>query len=247
MSDIREFFKNILQFVFPSDIKCIFCDNEVNENEFCVCDSCANMIEPCDRICETCGAPVHSEAKLCITCLNNKREFEFARSPLVYYNKVKNAIHAFKYDNKKYLAKHFAKLMLTSYNELVDLVGEFDFLLPVPLHKDREKQRGYNQATLIANELSKLINLVVETNIIIRKENTTSQTTFTRAERIKNMESAFEVVDKNKIKDKKILIVDDVLTTGATTESIAKILKKNKAKCVCVISFARVDLEKNKP
>ena len=244
MKNVKEFFNKFLEFVFPSNIKCIFCDNEVNESEFCVCDACEELINTVDKTCRTCGVPVHSEADYCIRCLDNKREFEYARSPLVYFGRVKSAIHAFKYDNKKYLAPHFAKLMVSSYNKLVNLVGEFDFLLPVPLHEKRLKQRGYNQAELIANELSKLVEVEVLTDVIERVKNTESQTTHTRDERIKNMEKAFIISNKNKIKNKNVLIVDDVLTTGATTECIAKLLKKNKANKVCVITVARVDLEK---
>lgn len=245
MGELKQVIEKVLDFLFPQDIKCIFCGEEVNENEFCLCDKCSNEVDKCVKICDCCGAVIKSEAKFCVVCLNNKREFDFARAPYVYKGKVIEAVHNFKYNGAKYLAKPFAKLMLSSFNELNKLSGGFDFIIPVPMHKDKLKKRKYNQAKLLADEVAKLTNLPVEDNLLVKVKNTESQTKLARKERFKNMKDVFEITDKRKVKNKNILIVDDILTTGATTESMAKLLRKYHANKISVLTFARTDFDKD--
>jgi ComF family protein len=114
----------------------------------------------------------------------------------------------------------------------------------VPLYTKRQKKRGYNQSELLSNELSKLIGISVSHNNLIRIKDTITQTNLSFKERQKNLESAFEIKDKKEVKDKNILLIDDVLTTGATADNCAKILKKAKAKGVYVLTFATTDGEK---
>ena len=219
------------------------CGSEVNNSEYSLCDNCESSIERCEKVCSICGAPVKSEATICMICAGKKREFDYARAPFVYKNNVVKAIHNFKYSGKKYLAKPFAKIILSSYNELKNLVGNFDLIIPIPLHKSKLKKRGFNQAELIAKELSLLTCVPMDKSLAIRVKNTATQTELSSKERKENLDKAFELTDKSKITDKNILIVDDILTTGATTESLAKLLKGAKAKSVCVVSFARTDVE----
>lgn len=244
MGEIKHIFEKVLNVLFPQDIKCMFCGEEVNESEFCLCDKCAQNVERCEKVCNCCGSVLKSESKYCLICLNNKREFDFARAPYVYKGKVITAVHNFKYNGAKYLAKPFAKSMLSSFNELNSLVGGFDFIIPVPMHKDKLKKRKYNQAKLLAEEVSKLVNLPVYDEIVIKVKNTESQTKLSRQDRFKNMKDVFKITDKRKVKGKNILIVDDILTTGATTESMAKLLKACYANKIAVLSFARTDVDK---
>lgn len=245
MNDIKEFFNKILDVVFPPNISCIMCGGEVNKSELYLCDSCEAEVEVCEKVCMFCGAPVRSETKICMVCAGKKREFDYARAPLVYKNNVVRAVHNFKYKGNKYLAKPFAKIMLSSYNQLKDLAGEFDMIIPIPLHKEKLKKRGFNQAELLAKELSLLTEIPMFKALAKRVKNTATQTELSSKERRQNLENAFELTDKSKVKNKNILIVDDILTTGATTESLAKLLKGAKAKNVCVLTFARTDIESN--
>ena len=243
MNDIKKFFNKILDVMFPPNLTCIMCGSEVNESEFCLCDSCEGSLERCNKVCEICGNPIKSEASVCVVCAGKKREFDYARAPLVYKNNVVRAVHNFKYSGKKYLAKPFAKIMFSSYNELKDLVGNFDMIIPIPLHKDKQKKRGFNQAELLANEIALLADVKVEKDLVKRVKNTTTQTELSREGRRANLENAFELIDKSKVKGKNVLIIDDILTTGATTESLSKLLKNAKAKHICVLTFARTDIE----
>lgn len=246
VSNFKEKLNRTLEILFPKDFKCFLCSNEVDESENCLCNACENSNIFCDKVCERCGTPVKSEAKYCLICLNHKREFDFARSPMKYEGNVISAVHAFKFDGKTFLAEKFAKVMIKSFNELKEKVGNFDYLIAVPLHKKRLKERGYNQALLIAKEISVLTNVPVLEDVVIKTKATPSQRNFSRKERIENVKDSFKVVDKDKIlKGKNILIVDDVLTTGATTEAISEKLKKAKANKICVLTFARADVEKD--
>ena len=224
MNEIKKLFNKIIDVVFPPDITCIMCGNEVNNSEFCLCDDCEGSLQRCEKVCEVCGTPVRSEAHFCVVCSENKRLFDYARAPLVYKDNVIRAVHNFKYNGNKYLARPFAKIMLSSYNELKSLVGGFDLIVPIPLHKTKLKKRGFNQAELLAKEVS-------------------LQTDLSKSERKLNLENAFDLLDKSKVKNKNVLIIDDILTTGATTESLAEILRKAKAKNICVLTFARTDIE----
>lgn len=243
MGEVKQFFEKVLDVIFPQNIKCIFCGDEVNENEFCLCDNCAKNVERCENVCLCCGANLKSEANYCLVCLNNKREFDFARAPFVYNGKVKSAVHNFKYDGAKYLAKPFAELMLSSFNELEKLIGKFDFIVPVPMHEDKLKKRKYNQAKLLADEISKLVELPSYDDLITKIKNTDSQTQLSRTDRFNNMKDVFKINSIKKVKGKNILIVDDILTTGATTKSMAKLFKKKGANKVAVLCFARTNIE----
>ena len=245
MAEIKIFFEKLSNILFPENIKCILCNDEVDENKFCLCDNCAKTDIFCEHICDKCGTPVRSEAEYCLFCSGKRRSFDFARAPLVYTNKVVASIHSFKYDGKKYLAKPFAKLMFESFKTFEDKGIKFDYIIPVPLHKNKLKKRGYNQSELLAIELSKLTDVPTLCDNVVRIKETSTQTELTRKERFENVKDAFEILDKSVVKNKNILIVDDVLTTGATTESLAEKLRRCGCNKICVLAVARADIEKN--
>jgi ComF family protein len=152
-------------------------------------------------------------------------------------SKVQKLLHALKYRNKAELGELLGKLYGA---ELKNTLSEqnIDLLIGVPLHPTKMKQRGYNQADCIAKGLSEALNIKCETEAVKRITHTNSQTKKSRYERFKNVENIFEVVDKEIIKDKKIAIVDDVLTTGSTIESLAESLLDSGCKSIWVITIA---------
>ncbi|MBO4412699.1 MAG: ComF family protein [Clostridia bacterium] len=242
-SEVKEFLNKISCMLFPEDITCIFCGNEVNESLFCLCDACEKEIFDNQTRCSKCDNPIHNESKFCQICSQNSREFDAARAKFIYKDKIAAKIKQFKYENKKFYAKAFAALMLVSFLELKNLGYEFDFIVPIPLHEEKLKERGFNQSELIANEFSKLVDIPVETDVVKRVVNTPSQTNFSKIEREANMKNAFKVVNKKFCKNKSILILDDIITTGATAESLAKELKKAGAASVCAIALARTEIK----
>lgn len=151
--------------------------------------------------------------------------------------KVQKLLHALKYRNKPEVGKYLGKI----YG--VDLkAGGFDkkidLIIGVPLHPTKLKQRGYNQSDCIAEGLSEALEVPFETNAVKRLIHTASQTKKSRIERFQNVENIFEVIDFEMIKNKRIAIVDDVLTTGSTLESLGITLLNAEAKEISIVTIA---------
>lgn len=142
-------------------------------------------------------------------------------------------IHHFKYENRFALAKPFADLM-------TELVPEnTDCLIPVPLHFQKLRKRRYNPPALIANRLSKILSIPLYVDVLKKISPSTSQTGLSKTERKKNVEKTFRVAKPEKIADKRILLVDDVYTTGATTDECRRVLEKQGASDVKILTLAR--------
>jgi ComF family protein len=134
---------------------------------------------------------------------------------------LQKLVHEIKYRGAKELAYELGKESAYVLKES-DFFSKIDYLCPVPLHKQKEKKRGYNQSEWIARGLSEVLNIPVEKNILKRKIYTSTQTKKNRQQRWENVKDAFDIGEKHKLEKKHILIVDDVLTTGATLEACAQ-------------------------
>ncbi|WP_337043323.1 ComF family protein [Emticicia sp. 17c] len=215
------------------------------------------------KCCEACQEPLLGGEKLiCTHCLINlprtnahqhpsgvlERRF-WGKIPVTHTlaylkftkkSKVQHLLHQLKYKGKPEIGlllgeMYGRELKESGFNEKIDLI------IGVPLNRQREKQRGYNQANCIAEGLSKGLEVPFNTTSVKRGINTETQTRKTRLERFKNMERAFEVNDEAAIKNKRIAIVDDVLTTGATLEALGKVLLEKGCAEVLVIALATAD------
>lgn len=137
---------------------------------------------------------------------------------------LQHLLHEMKYNNKKHIGRYLggllgAELLKSNWNDL-------DYIVPVPLHPKKEALRGYNQSLQIANGIGKILGAKVKDDLLIRTRHTESQTNKTRTERVDNMKNAFRLNNKVDIKNKHILIVDDVLTTGSTIEACSEAIKQ---------------------
>lgn len=239
-------FKIIENLLFPKSIKCIICNREIfTDDGFCICEKCLPSLPFCsNKICKICGRNIKGDGNLCLACKDSKfKYFSCARSVFNYEGSIKNLIHNLKYNNKKYLSTSLSKLLYNYYTHC-DNFKDIDIILPVPLHKKKLKQRGYNQSELLLESFyqTKLVNL----NVIERIIDTPSQTTKNFKERMENLENVFICNNKNLIKNKVVLVIDDVFTTGATCNSIAKTLIKSGAKKVKCLTLANTVLENKK-
>ena len=196
----------------------------------------------CGVMFQTIGGGDH----LCGECLASPKTFGMARAPGVFSGEYKQAIHAFKYRNRIALAAPFGRMLLHFFARVWE-EKTVDLATPVPLHKKRLRERGFNQAYLLIRDWPRLMEasgfkrpgLRVAADILQRDKQTRSQTGLDRKQRMKNMKNAFSLADGRHIAGKRILLVDDVYTTGATFEECSKVLLKGGAARVDALSLAR--------
>jgi len=249
---LKEKLKNIFktvrtvstQMVFPEGISCIVCNNELEGGEkYDICKEC--RLEFNTTFCVRCGRGIFDSGSFCDKCIEyGEYNFDYARSALSYNETATRLIHNFKYGGAKYLSTYLAKFLDTI--EHIEVHQKADFITCVPLHKKRKKVRGYNQAELLANSLSNItgIKFVDTLDKMVYTKNLARLSKQERAEVIKNSFALKEKFDKNKLKDKRIILVDDVLTTTATADECAKILKKGGAGEVIVLTITSVASQK---
>lgn len=186
-------------------------------------------------LCPGCGKP-QASGILCPVCRQRQTEIDGIRSPFRFAEVIREAIHQLKYRNLKAISPCLATL-LADYLQSSPLPGEA--LVPVPLHPRRLRERGYNQSSLLARELGKLINLPVIEDCLVRvKEAQPQVRTATVEDRRKNVTDAFKC-QNGKVRGKQIILIDDVCTSGATLESCASALKSEGVTSVWGLTLAR--------
>ena len=235
-------FVNWFESLFMTNHSCVSCGKEiVDGTKFQICDDCLKNIEIIDgSVCEKCGDKVVAGNKLCNHCKNTDYNFDCNRSFCYYSDVSSRIVKGLKYGKKKYFAKHIAEMM----TELDDVFEDVDVITFVPVDAKRRKERGFNQAEEIAKELSRLKNICVK-NTLIKLASSKHQAGLTQKERLENLKGSFVLIDEAKecVKDKVVLIVDDVFTTGATLFECSKTLKKAKPAKIKTITFAKTKFD----
>ncbi|MEO0114038.1 MAG: ComF family protein [candidate division WOR-3 bacterium] len=224
--------KAFADFLFPPI--CLACNQEIPAG--LVCDRCLHQINRSTLgVCARCGFPLGLQE----SCQHCKIKLSLPRTRALgfYSHPLLPLIHAFKYQGKKSLAKIFGKA-LTGLINSDPILKQADGLVPIPLHPARLRERGFNQAELLGIEIAKLTGIPL-INALRRQRNTKSQTKLAITERISNMQGAFGVQDASVIYQKKVILIDDVITTGATLASAAKTLFENGVSGVFGLVIAR--------
>lgn len=221
-----------LDLLFPPKTNCILCGKVIREGKICLdCES--NLPFIVGNKCVICGKPIIDGDK-CPDCMETNHVFTRSISPFEYDDTIKSLIARFKYYKERSLSEFFAEYM---YKYIKEDGVEFDTIVPVPLHRTKLDERGYNQSELLARELSYRFDVIMS-KPLRRIKNTKSQTGLKREERMKNLKGAFKVVYADLVKDKTVLLVDDVLTTGSTLDECAKVLRESCAKDVFAATIA---------
>jgi ComF family protein len=199
------------------------------------CEACRAAVKPLEPPwCEKCGQPSVSD-QLCVNCRANPLQIEKIRSVALFEGALRNAIHRFKYERLASMAEPFGE-MLAAYWRAEQLSA--DWLIPVPLHPSRERDRGYNQSDLLARQLARRVNVPLSSRGLRRTRATAIQMTLNAAERRGNVAGAFECVEP-RVRGARVVIVDDVSTTGATLEACAQAVLKAGAASVMGLTLAR--------
>lgn len=215
----------ILNLLFPP--KCIFCGVVLNINSTIdICETCYKKI------------PFFSDEKgSFINKASNSNNFDQIICLCEYSGILKDALIRYKFFNKVYYFRTFAKL-LSDKVKRVTILSDFDIIISVPLYKKKEFDRGYNQAYLISKVLSKETNIPEQSNLLERVRNTGAQSLLDKDNRLINIKNAFQVKKADRIKNKSLLLVDDIFTTGSTIDECSKALKDSGAKRVVAAVIA---------
>lgn len=208
-----------------------------------LCEVCWNKIEHnLPPFCRICGkhlpAKAQGQAFICTDCQRSSYFFKKARSVCVYDGVIKDCIHLFKYKSKLSLVKPLGKLAVDFAHNFLDMEN-IDLILPVPLASSKLRQRQFNQARLLAKSLSCAFSKELKDNLLIKIKPGVAQVNLSRQERLKNVRGSFKVKHQLLLKNKKVLLVDDVLTTAATANECARMLKEAGANRVDVFTLAR--------
>jgi len=234
--------KGLADIIYPK--VCLSCKTKLDASSLdgIICRQCWGKIKRnAPPFCHSCGRHLEKAGftkNLCPGCLKRKVHFDRAFSPCAYDGVLKELIHNFKYSGKDYLGRTLSKLMLEfirEYNLPMDYV---DAIVPIPLHKTRLREREFNQAHILGVHIAKEFNKELFSDILIRHRNTQTQTELETAERLLNVRDSFSVNRKEMIRGKNLLLVDDVLTTGATSSEAARTLKDAGAGIVFVLTLA---------
>jgi len=180
-------------------------------------------------------------------CLQGRYRFDYARSAVIYEGIGRETVHAFKFNRKPRLAKPMGELMAEIAMRAFESEGGLlpspwhrpDVIAPVPLHPKTQRQRGYNQAALLAEVVGQAIGVPVEPNLLLQIRPMKPQATLGEKERWENVKGAFSVANPESVKGQTVLVIDDVMTTGSTLNEVAKVLKRTGARFVYCLTFAR--------
>jgi ComF family protein len=191
--------------------------------------------------CQRCGLPYEGSIKrsfVCGNCADIQFHFRFARSAVIANPLILQVIHRYKYNHALCFEPFLADLLIRQ--AAPSLKNEkWDMIVPVPLYPAKERERGFNQAERLARHLGRALQIPVETRLVRRIKHTETQTQLNRAQRAGNVRTAFARRDPRRLNGQKIIILDDVLTTGATTSACARVLRRAGAGDLCVWTVAR--------
>lgn len=203
-----------------------------------ICAECVDKLHYIkEPYCMKCGKKITDETKeYCYDCTVKRHYYEQGISIYEYTDDIKQSLYRFKYHGKREYAAFYGRQAAACGKDDIARWG-IDIVIPVPMYAAKKRKRGYNQAELIARELASNLNLVCASGILIRSRKTTPMKELNDEQRRKNVEKAF-FVEKNVVEYKKILLVDDIYTTGATIDSCAKALYEKGARkvyflCLC--------------
>ena len=186
--------------------------------------------------CLRCGKELGSAAQqYCYDCSRIKHVYDQGAAALMYTDGIKQSIYRYKYKGKREYASWYGAMLAKGCGERIAMWNP-DVIIPVPLHKKKLKERGYNQAELMARALGEQLGIPVDGDYLVRTNNTVPMKKLTGEERINNLKNAFNIVS-NSVQYNKILLVDDIYTTGATIDACATVLKAHGAKSVYYVSL----------
>lgn len=232
--------QEILNMLFPA--VCGIC-GKIDENW--ICEKCYRrlnkfkVVKSINNI-EIANIQKNKELIECIEDLSFKNENYYDELLYIFKYKsiVRDLILQYKFNNKAYISNLFSTIILKD-KFCCEKIRFYDIMIPVPMFEKKKKQRGYNQTELIAEKICKELNIALEKNNLIKIRNTKVQSTLAGSERKENIKNAFYVNNKEKLRDKRIIVFDDIFTTGETVKEISRVLRESGAKEILILVLAK--------
>jgi len=231
--------REVASLVYPPT--CTICSASVGLREYLCADCEAKLGRILPPFCAKCSEPFEGAITTtfsCANCAHRALYFEAAVSAFRSRGIARHVILNFKYGRQIHLRHLVGRWLLAAFDDPRLRERRFDVIVPVPLHPARQRERGFNQAALLAERLGPHLGVPVR-SVLQRVRYTTTQTAFDRGERIQNLRHAFRLRKNADVRKLSVLLIDDVLTTGSTLSECARVLKENGARCVYAATAAR--------
>jgi len=239
---IDHFKESILNILYPRC--CPICGEIVSiKGEYACLACCDKPILIGEPRCKKCSKPIEDEeVELCHDCKRNHHNYTRGYALWLYDATMKKSIADFKYKGRKEYGDFYSREIIKNLGTIIMEINP-DVIVPIPLHKLKERKRGFNQAEVIARGISRELKIPMAKNLIVRNKNTLPQKQLNDVERLRNLEKAFSISKKEYLKYRdpilKVLLIDDIYTTGSTIEACTKILHKYGVQkvyfiCLCI-------------
>lgn len=232
-------FGSILDLLFPP--RCLVCAS-LSDDVYCA--SCMKDTRPISVLCDVCGRPMRSGG-VCDDCGRRRPPFRLARAVALYDGRLKTAIHKLKFRGKKALSAPLSRMMADHLagDGWKDILASVDIVTAVPLHRMRLRERGFNQSEMLGRAVAARFNLVFRDDVLEKTRDTKRQFGLMREERFSNVKGAFAVRRAADLRGRRVLLIDDILTTGATAaECSGKIIEAGAAEVFVAALSHAVDL-----
>lgn len=225
---LRNLYQKLLAVLYPS--RCPVCNRVLRDT--LICKECAGKLRYVTQpFCYSCGKPVGSaEQEYCMDCMKKRHMFCQGRAVFLYQGAVRGMLYRYKYGNRRDYTEFFAAEAARVYGPWVKQLG-IELAAPIPLSKHRMKKRGYNQAHLFGKRFAQLAGLSYDAGLLSRVRDTAPQKQLSAQERKNNLKNAFKI-EENVVNLNRVLLVDDIYTTGSTIDAAALVLKQSGIKGV---------------
>lgn len=228
---MHDLVKGLLEIIYP--LHCGACGGAGGA----LCKPCIDTFRPVkpDSSCPICGRPV-GQRLVCGECMNEKRTFEEGLYGFYFEARLRDAVHAFKFTGRKDVGRCLTNL---AKENILPFSEKFDCIVPMPVTEKRLRIRGFNQSFIIAEEISRMTGKPVYHSILRKTKETRDQYSLAREERRENVRGVFALSGGHAIQGRRVLLVDDLYTTGATAREASRILMKGKPKTLVLFALAR--------
>lgn len=238
---LRGLLQGIKGILYP-DI-CLACRRKINEaGEKLICSKCyAEIKMNLPPFCVSCGRHIEKKdigKNICKGCARKQLYFDRAYSPCIYEGVTAKLIHEFKYRHKENLANPLSKIMIEFIREYNLPIDYLDLIIPIPIYKTKMREREFNQAERLGSYIAKEFDKELSSGILLRNRNVKTQTGLKDRERKLNVSGSFSIAKNKRLQGSNLLLVDDVLTTGATSSEAALTLKNAGAQTIFVLTLA---------